>query len=162
MLFCVKTILPKDIATLKELSELYYITFNDEDLLAVTLARALKMTEDDVGSVMVLVLEMRQSLSDVKLDITRKFGTELTMGISVHAGEAVLGNFGFEKKMNYTVIGDPVNFVFKLQSLCRAWPNEVLISENTLRAAQANYLREEVGAFEVESEAPQPKIYRLL
>lgn len=116
----------------------------------------------DADQALSAALEMRQSLGDMNLDYTRQFGTELAVGISVHTGEAVLGNFGFEKKMDYTVIGDPVNFVFKLQSLCRTWPNEVLVSESTLRAAQADYPREEVGAFEIGPEAPQLKIYRLL
>ncbi|MCX7635193.1 MAG: GAF domain-containing protein, partial [Syntrophales bacterium] len=43
-----------DIATLKELAELCFVTMSDEDLLAVTLERALKLTGADVGSVMIV------------------------------------------------------------------------------------------------------------
>jgi len=39
------------------------------------------------------------------------------MGISVHTGEVVVGNIGFEKKMDYTVIGEAVNTVFRMQGL---------------------------------------------
>jgi class 3 adenylate cyclase len=49
----------------------------------------------------------------------------------------VVGNVGFEKKMDYTVIGDPVNTVFRLQNLTKSFPNGILISENTLRAARS-------------------------
>jgi len=43
-----------EIATLKELSDLCFMTFNPEDLLYITLERALKLTHADIGSVMIL------------------------------------------------------------------------------------------------------------
>ena len=43
-----------EIATLKELSELCYMTFNPDDLLYITLERALKLTDADVGSLLIL------------------------------------------------------------------------------------------------------------
>jgi len=42
------------LATLKELSDLCYVTFDSADLLAITLERALKLTNADVGSVLIL------------------------------------------------------------------------------------------------------------
>jgi len=79
----------------------------------------------------------------------------------IHTGEAVVGNIGFEKKMDYTVIGTAVNFVFKLQSLCRQWPNSILISENTLTAVR-NYLNDaEVKISEIENSFEATKVYRI-
>ncbi|TFG35199.1 MAG: GAF domain-containing protein, partial [Nitrospirales bacterium] len=43
-----------DISTLRELSDLCYMTFSTEDLLYITLERALKLTGADIGSVMIL------------------------------------------------------------------------------------------------------------
>jgi class 3 adenylate cyclase len=46
-----------------------------------------------------------------------------------------VGNIGFDKKMDYTVIGDAVNIVFRLQDLTKSLPNGILISETACRAA---------------------------
>ena len=85
------------------------------------------------------------------------------MGISVHTGEVVVGNIGFEKKMDYTVIGDSVNTVFRLQELVKAIPNGILISEHTLRA-----VRTRLGVTELEmsgnalKKVGDMKVYKLL
>ena len=42
------------LSTLKELSDLCYVTFDSDDLFAITLERALKLTNADIGSVMIL------------------------------------------------------------------------------------------------------------
>jgi adenylate cyclase len=72
----------------------------------------------------------------INADFIRESGTSVDIGISVHTGEVVVGNIGFEMKMDYTVIGDAVNVVFRLQELAKAFPNGILISENTRRAVE--------------------------
>jgi class 3 adenylate cyclase len=106
---------------------------------------------------------MKKSLTAVNRYLERKFGTTVQMGISIHTGEVVVGNIGFEKKMDYTVIGDPVNTVFRLQHLTKSFPNGIVISENTLRAARS---RPDVGEIKISSDLAQElgsmKVYELL
>jgi len=49
-----------------------------------------------------------------------------------------VGNIGFDKKMDYTVIGDSVNTVFRLQAFTKSYPNSIMISDRTLRAVKAS------------------------
>jgi class 3 adenylate cyclase/putative methionine-R-sulfoxide reductase with GAF domain len=91
----------------------------------------------DADNAAAAALEMKESLATVNKKFIKEVGTSINIGISVHTGEVVVGNIGFEKKMDYTVIGDAVNTVFRLQELARSYPNGIIIGENTCRAAQS-------------------------
>jgi class 3 adenylate cyclase/putative methionine-R-sulfoxide reductase with GAF domain len=82
-------------------------------------------------------LEMKRSLTDMNRMLSNELGRPIEMGISIHTGEVVAGNIGFEKKMDYTVIGDAVNTVFRLQGIAKAFPNGIMISDATLRSVRS-------------------------
>jgi class 3 adenylate cyclase/GAF domain-containing protein len=82
-------------------------------------------------------LEMKRSMTAVNKKFLKHHGISLNIGISLHTGDVVVGNIGFDKKMDYTVIGDAVNTVFWLQELTKSYPNGIIIGENTRRAAQS-------------------------
>jgi len=115
----------------------------------------------DAENAIMAALEMQKTMVLVNDYCQNKFGETLFIGLGIHTGEVVAGNIGFEKKMDYTVIGDAVNFVFKLQSLCRDWPNEILISETTVQAAKSNLNDAQIGVSEIKPALEKIKIYRL-
>jgi adenylate cyclase len=92
----------------------------------------------DPDNALQAALDMKRSLAGMNLLLSRDLGQTIEMGISVHTGEVVAGNIGFEKKMDYTVIGDAVNTVFRLQGLAKAFPNGILISDATLRSVRSH------------------------
>ena len=54
-------------------------------------------------------------------------GLMVRMGIST--GYCTVGNFGSDLRLDYTVLGSPVNLAARLQSLAK--PGEIIIDENT-------------------------------
>jgi adenylate cyclase len=90
----------------------------------------------DAENAVQAALEMRRRLAEMNLGAGADAGQAIHMGIGIHTGEVVVGNIGFEKKMDYTVIGDSVNTVFRMQALVKPFPNGILISGATLQSVR--------------------------
>ncbi len=117
----------------------------------------------DADNAVAAAFEMKHSLPAVNKYLKEKLGASVTMGISIHTGEVVVGNIGFEKKMDYTVIGDSVNTVFRLQNQTKSIPNGILISEHTLRAVRTRLgVAEYKISGNTSKEVGDMKVYELL
>ncbi len=97
--------------------------------------------EDDTTRALAAALEMKDSFKRLRSVTGDQFLNPLGLGIGLHSGEAIVGNIGSERVMDYTVIGDTVNVARRLQESAR--PGEILISGETYRRvpnARVNYL----------------------
>jgi len=111
----------------------------------------------DADNAVRAALEMKNSVATLNNYFAREFGVSINIGISVHTGEVVVGSFGFEMKMDYTVIGDSVNDVFKLQELTKSIPNSILISEKTHHSSRSH-----LELRDIDVTLSDMKIYELL
>jgi class 3 adenylate cyclase/GAF domain-containing protein len=114
-------------------------------------------TSMDAQNAIAAALEMQQAIRSINEEYVQGLLEEpVRIGISLYTGEVVVGNIGFEMKMDYTVIGDTVNNVFRLQDLTKSSSDSILISESTARAALAPLAMEEL-----EMTIGDMKIFRL-
>lgn len=61
-----------------------------------------------------------------------KYGATIRLAIGVNLGDAVVGNIGTERRMEFTAIGRTVNIAARLESVAR--PQQVLVSQDVYEA----------------------------
>ena len=66
----------------------------------------------------------------------------LTGRIGINTGDAILGNLGSSRVMNYTAMGDAVNVASRLEGVNKLYRTAILVAETTLAAAPEIRARE--------------------
>ncbi|HAA54925.1 MAG TPA: hypothetical protein DCE42_09215 [Myxococcales bacterium] len=77
----------------------------------------------------------------------KELGVTLNMAIGINIGEAVVGNIGSEKRMEYTVIGDSVNIAARLESLAR--PGQILMTQALADHVEEEFDCESLGNYQM-------------
>jgi adenylate cyclase len=77
-------------------------------------------------------LRIQETISRINQSRRAAGKPEIGIGIGVNTGLAVAGNVGSNTRLNYTVLGEPVNLAARLRSIARA--GQILISASTLEA----------------------------
>ncbi len=74
-------------------------------------------------------LDMRKALVSVNKEFEQAGLPQLSFGIGIHTGPVFAGTIGAASRMEYTVIGDTVNTASRMESLCKTYKKDLLISE---------------------------------
>jgi adenylate cyclase len=80
-------------------------------------------------------LRAQESIAALNRAWLAEGGEVFNTRMGIHTGEAIVGNIGFEGRMNYTAIGDSVNLASRLEGLNKYYGTRILVSETTLRSA---------------------------
>jgi adenylate cyclase len=114
--------------------------------------------EGDEERAISAALKMRRELS-LMMDTTAR-EKRFDMRIGINTGRVVAGNMGSPRRMDYTVIGDPVNVAQRLESI--ASPNQILIGQDTYNAVKGKFKIEKVGERRVKGKTKEIIAYEVL
>lgn len=93
--------------------------------------------EDDALRAVKSAVAMNHELE--KLNQKMQPQDKLYMGIGIHTGEAIVGNIGSDRRLDYTVIGDNVNLASRIEGLTKHYNCAILISETTYKQIEGKY-----------------------
>ncbi|MEY4488601.1 MAG: Adenylate cyclase 2 [Verrucomicrobiota bacterium] len=82
--------------------------------------------------------------------------------IGLHTGPAIIGNIGYEARLNYTAMGDTVNLGSRLEGLNKFYGTEILVSGATWQLARADFEARLVDLVAVKGKSIPVRIYELL
>ncbi len=76
--------------------------------------------------------DMHLKLTQTNLKLKNRKLPKIQLGIGLHEGTVILGSIGSKDKLQYTIIGDPVNVTARLEGLCKEQKVGLIVSSHFL------------------------------
>ena len=120
---------------------------------------ALGDQEDYIYQAVLTGLDMQARSKELSERLNAQYGRTVQFGVGIHIGEAVVGNIGSTKRMDFTAIGDTVNTASRIESNSLA--GEMLISEDVLKALEGRIVVEFKEAMKLKGKDQPVNVYNV-
>jgi adenylate cyclase len=120
------------------------------------------VSENDTRNAVNTGLQMLSSLADWNKIRVGQGKEEISIGIGIHCGEVFSGSIGFAGRMEYTVIGDAVNTASRIESLCKQFQANFLISEEVYSKVKDFIQVESLPLVEVKGKEKPLQVYKVI
>jgi adenylate cyclase len=86
---------------------------------------------------------------------------QIAIGVGINTGPMSVGNMGTSARFDYTVLGDQVNLGARLEGLTKEYGVDILVGEDTAKAAGGRFVFREVDLVRVKGRAGAAPVYQL-
>ncbi len=107
-------------------------------------------------------LAMRKVLHQLRTQWKNEGKPLLFNGIGIHFGEAVAGNIGSSKKLEYTVIGDTVNIAARVESKTKELGIDILVTQSVYELVKDEIRLEHQGSFLLKGQTEPLSLYSVI
>ena len=114
---------------------------------------------DDPDRALRAALAMQRDITRLNQRWASQGRPEIGVGIGINHGEVFAGNIGSHRRLEYTVLGDPVNVAARL--CAEAGPGEVLVSEQFLRVVRDQVSCDYLPEMALKGKAQVVQVYRV-
>jgi len=103
-------------------------------------------------------LAMKEAIATFHQELDSE--VRLNFGVGINVGEAVVGNIGAAKLMNYTAIGNSVNLAKRLQENAEA--GQILLSQSAYDAVREHVRAKSLKPIEIKGRSSTEPVYELI
>ena len=107
-------------------------------------------------------LGMLDRLDDLNPRLNEQNLPTLRIGVGIHTGEVVAGRIGPDKRVEYAVVGDPVNLASRIEGLTKEMQATIVISQETASRLDANFVFGRTAMFSVKGKAQPVQVVEVL
>ncbi|HMA16980.1 MAG TPA: adenylate/guanylate cyclase domain-containing protein [Thermoanaerobaculia bacterium] len=109
----------------------------------------------------VAALKVREGVAEWNKERASEGLPSLEVRIALNTGESIVGEIGSERRVDYTVLGNPVNVAARMEEFV-AMPGDIVIGPATYEATQDRFDVAQLGFFALKGVSAQVPLYKLL
>lgn len=118
--------------------------------------------EDHARRAVATAIDMQAALLKLQAHWATQGLPVADIGIGINTGEVVVGNIGSTQRVDFTVIGDPVNLAERVEGLTKVLSARILVTEATYRHIQGEVRAHGPMTAQVEGRDEEVVVYEIL
>jgi adenylate cyclase len=87
--------------------------------------------DDDALRAVKVAVAMQEKLRELNAQWIERGQPQIRVGIGISTGDVIVGNIGSSRRLEYTAIGQDVNYAQRIEALTKDLPSDILVNETT-------------------------------